>query len=292
MTTDTHAKLVRKQIGDAILIGMAKGAGMIEPNLATMLSFWVTDAEISSEDLQPMLKRVVDRSYNRLSIDTDTSTSDTVAIMANGQAGPVELNAFEAAFTEAAVEMAKQIVADGEGATKLIEVVVSEAVDEDQAKTMAKSIVNSPLVKTAVYGADANWGRVAMALGKTFDPRLKPETVEISFGPHAVYQAGAPTGIDDDPVENYMKESDEVTISVKLGLGDSQQQPFGAATSQRTTSRSTPCIAPDYPPDTGGINTTSSPSWRDASQAENCSFTDTRNASWPKVNPWRSFNSE
>ena len=227
MTTDTHAKLVRKQVGDATLIGMAKGAGMIEPNMATMLSFWVTDAEVSPEELQPMLKRVVDKSYNRLSIDTDTSTSDTVAIMANGQAGSVDLDAFEAAFTEGAVEMAKQIVADGEGATKLIEVVVTEAVDEEQAKTMAKSIVNSPLVKTAVYGADANWGRVAMALGKTFDPRLNPETVKISFGPYAVYQDGAPTGIDDDPVEKYMQVSDEVTISVKLGLGDSEATVWG-----------------------------------------------------------------
>ena len=227
MTTDTHAKLVRKQVGDATIIGMAKGAGMIEPNMATMLSFWVTDADISSEDLQPMLKRVVDQSFNRLSIDTDTSTSDTVAIMANGLAGPVDMEAFEAAFTEGAVDMAKQIVADGEGATKLIEVVVSEAINEEQARTMAKSVVNSPLVKTAVYGADANWGRVAMAIGKTFDTRLNPETVKISFGEHTVYEAGAPTGIEDEPVENYMKEADEVTISVKLGLGEAEATVWG-----------------------------------------------------------------
>lgn len=227
MTTDTHAKLVRKRIGDATIIGMAKGAGMIEPNMATMLSFWVTDAEIPSEVLQPMLKRVVDKSFNRLSIDTDTSTSDTVAIMANGLAGPVDLEAFETAFTEGAIEMAKQIVADGEGATKLIEVVVSEAVDEEQARVMAKSVVNSPLVKTAVYGADANWGRVAMALGKTFDQRLDPETVQISFGEHIVYEKGAPTGIEDEPVENYMKATDEVTIAIKLGLGEAASTVWG-----------------------------------------------------------------
>lgn len=227
MTTDTHAKLVRKQVGEATLIGMAKGAGMIEPNMATMLSFWVTDAQIPSAVLQPMLKRVVDQSYNRLSIDTDTSTSDTVAIMANGMAGAVDLDAFEAAFTDGAVAMAKQIVADGEGATKLIEVVVSQAIDEEQAKGMAKSIVNSPLVKTAVYGADANWGRVAMALGKTFDPRLNPDTVKISFGEYTVYQNGAPTGIEDEPVESYMKKADEVTISVTLGLGDSTATVWG-----------------------------------------------------------------
>lgn len=227
MTTDTHAKLVKKQIGDATIIGMAKGAGMIEPNMATMLSFWVTDAEIPSDELQSMLKRVVDKSFNRLSIDTDTSTSDTVAIMANGLAGPVDLVAFEEALTEGAIDMAKQIVADGEGATKLIEVVVSEAIDEEQAKVMAKSVVNSPLVKTAVYGADANWGRVAMALGKTFDTRLNPETVKISFGEHTVYENGAPTGIEDEPVESYMEQADEVIISIKLGLGSAEATVWG-----------------------------------------------------------------
>ena len=227
MTTDTHTKLVRCKVGDAVLIGMAKGAGMIEPNMATMLSFWVTDAAIQDSDLQPLLKRVVDKSFNCLSIDTDTSTSDTLAIMANGLAGKVDLAEFEAAFLEAAVTLSKQIVADGEGATKLIEVVVSGAVDDDQAKAMAKSVVNSPLVKTAVYGADANWGRVAMALGKTFDERLEPEKLKISFGEHTVYDNGAPTNISDDPVENYLKEAKEVAISVNLGIGNSTATVWG-----------------------------------------------------------------
>ncbi|MCZ6673894.1 MAG: bifunctional glutamate N-acetyltransferase/amino-acid acetyltransferase ArgJ [Verrucomicrobia bacterium] len=227
MTTDTHAKLVRYQVGETVLIGMAKGAGMIEPNMATMLSFWVTDADIPSGKLQAILKRVVDKSFNRLSIDTDTSTSDTVAIMANGLAGPVDLELFESTFLEAATELSKQIVADGEGATKLIEVIVSGAIDEEQAKTMAKSVVNSPLVKTAVYGADANWGRVAMALGKTFDPRLQPEIIQISFGEHTVFEQGAPTGIQDDTVEKYLKDAKEVTISVNLGLGDSDATVWG-----------------------------------------------------------------
>lgn len=227
MTTDTRAKLVRKQVGKAVLIGIAKGAGMIEPNMATMLSFWVTDAEIPADELQEMLRRVVNRSFNRLSIDTDTSTSDTVAIMANGQAGEVDREAFERAFTEAAINLSKQIVTDGEGATKIIEVVVSGAVDEIQAKTMAKSVVNSPLVKTAVYGADANWGRVAMALGKTFDERLDPQKVKISFGSHVVYDNGAPTGIPDEPVEAYMKEAKEVAILVNLGLGDAEATVWG-----------------------------------------------------------------
>jgi glutamate N-acetyltransferase / amino-acid N-acetyltransferase len=227
MTTDTHAKLIRCRIGDAVLIGMAKGAGMIEPNMATMLSYWVTDAAIPKSELQSMLKRVVDQSFNCLSIDTDTSTSDTVAIMANGLAGDINLQAFEAAFLEAAIDLSKQIVADGEGATKIIEVIVSGAADNKQAKTMAKSVVNSPLVKTAVYGADANWGRVAMALGKTFDERLEPEKIKISFGEHTVYDNGAPTGIPDEPVEGYLKEAKEVTISVNLGLGNSSAKVWG-----------------------------------------------------------------
>ncbi|MDA0346714.1 MAG: bifunctional glutamate N-acetyltransferase/amino-acid acetyltransferase ArgJ [Verrucomicrobia bacterium] len=232
MTTDTHSKLVRRKVGNAVLIGMAKGAGMIEPNMATMLSFWVTDADIQGSDLQALLKRVVDKSFNCLSIDTDTSTSDTVAIMANGLAGKVDLAEFEAAFLEAAVILSKQIVFDGEGATKLIEVVVSGAVDEDQAKKMAKSVVNSPLVKTAVYGADANWGRVAMALGKTFDERLEPEKLKISFGEHTVYDNGAPTNISDDPVEAYLKEAKEVVISVNLGIGNSTATVWGCDLSE------------------------------------------------------------
>ncbi|MBH53945.1 MAG: bifunctional ornithine acetyltransferase/N-acetylglutamate synthase [Opitutaceae bacterium] len=227
MTTDTKIKLVRKQVGNSALLGIAKGAGMIEPNMATMLSFWVTDATISNAELQPMLKRVVDRSFNRLSIDTDTSTSDTVAIMANGQAGAVDFIEFESAFTEAAIELSKQIVADGEGAAKLIEVVVSEACDEEQAKTMAKSIVNSPLVKTAVYGADANWGRVAMALGKTFDERLQPERVRISFGEICVFEKGAPSEFDEEGVEAYLRETEEIRIAVSLGLGSSAVMVWG-----------------------------------------------------------------
>jgi glutamate N-acetyltransferase / amino-acid N-acetyltransferase len=142
-------------------------------------------------------------------------------------AGNVDLAEFERAFLDAAIILSKQIVADGEGATKIIEVVVSAAVDDAQAKKMAKSIVNSPLVKTAVYGADANWGRVAMALGKTFDERLEPEKLKISFGEHTVYDNGGPTNISDDPVEDYLRNTKEVTISVNLGIGDSTATVWG-----------------------------------------------------------------
>ncbi len=227
LTTDTRIKLVRRSVGKAVLVGMAKGAGMVEPDMATMLSFWVTDADLSREELQSMLKRVVDQSFHCLSIDTDTSTSDTVAIMANGLAGPVDPAEFEEAFTEAAVDVTKQIAADGEGATKLIEVKVAGALDEMQARTMAKSIAGSPLVKTAVHGANANWGRVAMALGKTFDERLDPASLRIAFGQHTVYRDGGPTEFSDEPVEEYLKNNDEVTLAVDLGLGNSSATVWG-----------------------------------------------------------------
>ena len=227
LTTDTRIKLVRRSVGKAVLVGMAKGAGMVQPDMATMLSFWMTDADLSHEELQSMLKRVVDQSFHRLSIDTDTSTSDAVAVMANGLAGKVDPAAFEETFTEAAVEVTKQIAADAEGATKLIEVAVTGALDAMQAQTMAKSIVGSPLVKTALYGADANWGRVAMALGKTFDERLDPDSLRISFGEHTVYRDGGPTDFSDEMVEKYLKNNDEVTLTVDLGLGNSSATVWG-----------------------------------------------------------------
>ena len=227
LTTDTKIKLVRRSVGKAVLVGMAKGAGMVEPDMATMLSFWVTDADLSHKELQSMLKRVVDQSFHRLCIDTDTSTSDAVAIMANGLAGKVDPAEFEEAFTEAAVDVAKQIAADAEGATKLIEVKVAGALDELQARTMAKSIVGSPLVKTAVYGADANWGRVAMALGKTFDESLDPDSLRISFGEHMVFRNGGPTNFSDESVEDYLKDNDEVTLTIDLGLGNASATVWG-----------------------------------------------------------------
>ena len=139
---------------------------MIEPDMATLITLFLTDAAVETADLDRIFRRVMDRTFNALSIDTDTSTSDTAAIMANGLAGPVDAAALEGAVHDVALSLTRQIARDGEGATTLIEVRVSEARDEAQAKRVAKAIVNSPLVKTAVNGADPNWGRVAMAVGK------------------------------------------------------------------------------------------------------------------------------
>ncbi len=152
MTTDTHPKLRVTKVGSAVLLGMAKGSAMIEPDMATMLSYFLTDARIDSDTLKRLLRDAVHVSFNMISVDTDMSTSDTVAIMANGLAGDVNIEEFSQALTAMSVDLAKEIARDGEGATKLLEVVVDEATSLVQAKRVAKAIVNSPLVKQQCLG--------------------------------------------------------------------------------------------------------------------------------------------
>ncbi|HWK21886.1 MAG TPA: bifunctional glutamate N-acetyltransferase/amino-acid acetyltransferase ArgJ, partial [Ureibacillus sp.] len=227
MTTDTYPKIRSVKIGDATLVGIAKGSGMIEPNMATMLSYFVTDAEIPSETLQAILKEAVDQSFNMVSVDSDTSTSDTVAIMANGLAGKVDIQQFKEALTEMSVQLAKEIARDGEGATKLLEVVVNEANSFTQAKKIAKSIVNSPLVKTAIFGKDPNWGRIAMAIGKCEDETdIDPEKISISFGDILIYQNGP---INDENLKRILDylENPVISITVSLGLGDQKATVWG-----------------------------------------------------------------
>ncbi|MBI3968289.1 MAG: bifunctional ornithine acetyltransferase/N-acetylglutamate synthase, partial [Chloroflexi bacterium] len=227
MTTDTRPKLRARRVGEATLVGMAKGAGMIEPNMATMLAYFLTDARIEPEPLKRLLHEAVNLSFNMLSVDSDTSTSDTVAIMANGLAGEVDAGAFQQALTETAIELAKEIARDGEGATKLLEVVVCGAESFAQAKRVAKSIVNSPLVKTAVFGADPNWGRVSMAIGKCEEQTsIDPERVSIGFGDLLMYD-GRPLGDERlGELQAYLKGS-EIQIKVGLGLGDAQARVWG-----------------------------------------------------------------
>ncbi|MBV9710274.1 MAG: bifunctional glutamate N-acetyltransferase/amino-acid acetyltransferase ArgJ [Ktedonobacteraceae bacterium] len=227
MTTDTRPKMRSCKIGNASLVGIAKGVGMIEPNMATMLSYLVTDAKIAPGVLKQCLKEAVDRSYNMVSVDTDTSTSDTVVIMANGLAGEVNLDQFRHALQTITIELAKEIARDGEGATKLIEVTVDQASSFAQAKRVAKSIVNSPLVKTAIFGADPNWGRIAMAIGKCEEQTdIAPEKISIFFGDLLVYQ-GRPLDEDKlDRLEAYL-HNPEVLVSVSLGLGDEKATVWG-----------------------------------------------------------------
>ncbi len=223
MTTDTRAKIAAAVIdgGTARVVGIAKGAGMIEPDMATMIAVLLTDAEVAGAELAEAFGPIAERTFNCVSIDTDTSTSDTAVVLASGAAGAVDAGAFSAALHEVSLSLAKQIASDGEGAETLIEVLVDGARDRAQAKRVAKSIVNSPLVKTAVHGADPNWGRVAMAVGKCAgdeDADIDPDTVVIRFGDQQVY----PTRLDDDhlaELSSYLS-GPEVLIHVTLGTGD------------------------------------------------------------------------
>ncbi len=228
MTTDTVAKVAEADVAgsDARVVGMAKGVGMIEPDMATHISLVFTDAEMSPDRLDAVFRRVVDRTFNCVSIDTDTSTSDTSVILASGEAGPVDEHAFEAALEAVCLDLTKQIARDGEGANSLIEVLVDNAADVDQARRVAKTIVNSPLVKTAVHGGDPNWGRVAMAIGKCSDDTdIDQERVVIRFGANEVY----PDVLDDDALgalSDYMR-SDHVVIHVSLHTGDAEATVYG-----------------------------------------------------------------
>jgi len=228
MTTDTVAKVAEATVAGstARVVGMAKGVGMIEPDMATHISLVFTDAELSPADLDAAFRRVVDRTFNCVSIDTDTSTSDTSAILASGDAGPVDGDAFETALHEVCLDLTKQIARDGEGANSLIEVTVDAARDVDQAKRVAKVIVNSPLVKTAVHGGDPNWGRVAMAIGKCSDDTdIDQDAVVIRFGETEVY----PNLLDDADLaalSGYMR-SDHVVIHVSLHTGTADATVFG-----------------------------------------------------------------
>jgi glutamate N-acetyltransferase/amino-acid N-acetyltransferase len=165
MTTDTRPKVAFREAGGCALFGMAKGAGMIHPDMATMLSVIVTDAAVPSDVLAHALGRAADASFNSISVDGDTSTNDTVLVLASGATDPVEPAHFAAMLTELCIDLAQQIVRDGEGATKFITVRVTGAVSDADARRAAKAVANSPLVKTAFYGGDANWGRILAAIG-------------------------------------------------------------------------------------------------------------------------------
>ena len=228
MTTDTVAKVAEATVAGstARVVGMAKGVGMIEPDMATHISLVFTDADVPSDRLDEVFRRVVDRTFNCVSIDTDTSTSDSSVILASGDAGPVDLAAFESAVEAVCLDLTKQIARDGEGANSLIEVRVDAAADVAQARRVAKTIVNSPLVKTAVHGGDPNWGRVAMAIGKCSDDvDIDQERVVIRFGTTEVY----PDLLDDGALarlSTYMS-SDHVVIHVSLHTGDADATVYG-----------------------------------------------------------------
>jgi glutamate N-acetyltransferase/amino-acid N-acetyltransferase len=226
MTTDTHPKVAHASVGRASIVGIAKGVGMIEPDMATLITLFLTDAAVERDALDRTFRSVIARTFNAVSVDTDTSTSDTAAIMASGEAGPVSEADFERALGDVALTLAKMIARDGEGATKLIEVFVDSARDDAQAKRLAKAIVNSPLVKTAVHGADPNWGRVAKANGKCWDDHdIDQDVVVIRFGDQEVF----PRQVDDAGLarlSEYMR-GDTVRIHVSLGIADGAFTVYG-----------------------------------------------------------------
>ncbi|MFJ4845558.1 MULTISPECIES: bifunctional glutamate N-acetyltransferase/amino-acid acetyltransferase ArgJ [unclassified Streptomyces] len=228
MTTDTRPKCLTVRIGDATLTGIAKGVGMLEPDMATLLTFFATDAELDGDTLDTVFRRVMDTTFNAVSIDTDTSTSDTAAVFANGLAGPVAAEEFEQALYEVALGLVKMIASDGEGASKLIQVEVTGARDAAQAKRVGKTVVNSPLVKTAVHGADPNWGRVVMAVGKCQDDLdIRQEDVTVRFGDIGVYPPGADEDDRRASVAAYLKANDEVVIGIDLGIADGEFTVYG-----------------------------------------------------------------
>ncbi|KAK4242485.1 DNA replication factor C-like protein [Achaetomium macrosporum] len=249
-TTDTFPKLMSRRFSlpsspgiEYRIAGMTKGAGMIHPNMATLLGVIATDAPISSAALPSVLKHAVDRSFNSITIDGDTSTNDTIALLANGQAGGKEVvegtpdyDAFRAVLTDFAAELAQLVVRDGEGATKFVTIRVTESASEEAARRIASTIARSPLVKTALYGKDANWGRILCATGYSLisepgqpvnEVPIDPEKTNVSFIPTdgtaelKLLVNGEPEKVDEARAAEIL-ELEDLEILVRLGMGDKQ----------------------------------------------------------------------
>src|SRR5277367_5695406 len=235
MTTDTFPKLATASAriaGTTVTInGFAKGAGMIAPDMATMLAFVFTDAPIAAPVLQSLLREGVTDTFNAVTIDGDTSTSDTVLAFATGatraprisRAHDPRLIAFRKAFNAVLANLAEQVARDGEGARKLVEILIEGAVSKASARRIALSIANSPLVKTAIAGEDANWGRVVMAVGKAGEPADR-DRLSIWFGGIRVAHRGARDPAYDEAAVSAAMKKPEITLKVALGLGDGRDR--------------------------------------------------------------------
>ena len=229
MTTDTKEKflVVRFDIqGVPVRIGAAaKGSGMIHPNMATMLALFTTDAAVSPACLTLALRRVTERTFNMISVDGDCSPNDSVFILASGASGAPLIDsergpafeAFYSALLVAATELARAIVADGEGATKLVEIRVKGARSFNSASKVARAVANSPLVKTALFGEDPNWGRIVCAIGYSGVP-VDPDKIDIFFGDLQAVKQGAPSGVSDEECASRLKER-EIVLTIDLNQG-------------------------------------------------------------------------
>ena len=227
MTTDTVAKAVSRcgeLAGKTFTVsGAIKGAGMIRPDMATMLCYVMTDVLAQPEVLQAMLKQAVDRSLNRMTVDGDTSTNDTVLLMANGHAG-VEVSGaeqrdvFQPVLDEVMISLARWLIKDAEGATKLVEIVVKGARSKPDAHKIADTVANSPLFKTALFGEDANWGRILGAVGRSGIP-VDPEKIDIFFGSVQMVRSGFGCGKEAEAEATRVLKQDEFTVTIDLNLG-------------------------------------------------------------------------
>jgi glutamate N-acetyltransferase/amino-acid N-acetyltransferase len=233
MTTDTRPKVAQREVtlsGGAVRIGgIAKGAGMIHPNMATLLTFVTTDALIDSAALRPMLRSAADDSFNAISVDGDTSTNDTLLVLANGasgvRVGTVDGPAFLDALTAVCLDLARAIVADGEGATKVFEIRVTGAASESDARAAARTVTTSNLVKTAIHGADPNWGRILAAAGRS-GAKVDAARASIRIGGVSVYDKGAPCPFDSGAVRASFAQPD-VAIELDLGIGEATARAWG-----------------------------------------------------------------
>jgi glutamate N-acetyltransferase/amino-acid N-acetyltransferase len=240
MTTDTRPKEMAVQVdlkGTKFTIGgVAKGAGMIHPNMATMLCFIATDAVVGADFLPAVLHKVVDGSFNMVSIDGDTSPSDCVFLLANGLAGnePIDFDNggdFQEALSAVCTYLAKSIARDGEGATKLIEVVVERAADQGGARQAARTIASSPLVKAASHGNDPNWGRIVAALGRS-GTRVREDRLDVYLNDVCVMKQGCPAPFSKENLISILSKSDNVFIRLCLNLGDGQATAWGCDLSE------------------------------------------------------------
>ncbi|MBH0230390.1 bifunctional ornithine acetyltransferase/N-acetylglutamate synthase [Halobacillus yeomjeoni] len=236
LTTDTCEKSACYQVqidGETVTIGgAAKGSGMIHPNMATMLGFITTDASVEQDVLQKALSSSIDQTFNQITVDGETSTNDMVLALANGrvQHQPLDENhpdweGFQAALQKVCEDLAKQIAKDGEGATKLIEVNVAGAKTNQEAQIIAKKVVGSSLVKTAIYGLDANWGRIVGAIGHS-DAQVNPEACDIYIEDQLVFSNGTPCQFSEEQASEDMS-NDEVTIDIQLYEADGRGTAWG-----------------------------------------------------------------
>ena len=226
--TFKHAKIGKKVIQIA---GITKGSGMIAPNMATTLGFLVTNAKMSQETLQHCLTKAIDKSYNMLSVDTDTSTNDMVVCFASGeyainQYDPAQINAFQNLLDEACIDLAMQIAKHGEGASKLIEVRVIHAARYSDAQQIAKQVCDSPLVKTAIHGEDPNWGRLIMAIGKNDTVKLNPDKIQVMLGNETIINNGQPTDIARTKLKKQLQTS-KVIITIDCTIGNATATAWG-----------------------------------------------------------------